>query len=245
MNGMIFAAGLGTRLRPLTNDRPKALVELQGKTLLERVISRMKEAGISRIVVNVHHYADQIENFLKEHHYSDMEILISDERQELMDTGGGLWKARSLFEENEPVLIHNVDILTALDLRKLIQEYETQCPCAILAVRPSAGGRVLKFNTGGDLKGWENLSTGEQKIVDQSFYTSLHYSFCGIQIVSPDLLNHFLHEGVFSIIDEYLLQARTQAIKMFYYPDYFMDLGTPEAIQEAEKWLKEIDKNSC
>ena len=120
MNGMIFAAGLGTRLRPLTNDRPKALVELKRKTLLERVVERMREVQVERLVINIHHFADQVELFLKEKGDFGMDIVLSDERDELLDTGGGVLKARELFIPGEPVLIHNVDILTDLDLIFLI-----------------------------------------------------------------------------------------------------------------------------
>ena len=116
MNGMIFAAGLGTRLQPLTNDRPKALVEVAGKPLLEYVIRKMIAADVQRIVVNVHHYADQIEAFLCERHFFDWDIVISDEREKLLDTGGGLLKARELFSPGESVLIHNVDIFSDIDI---------------------------------------------------------------------------------------------------------------------------------
>ena len=116
MNGMIFAAGLGTRLQPLTNDRPKALVEVAGKPLLEYVIRKMIAADVQRIVVNVHHYADQIEAFLCERHFFDWDIVISDEREKLLDTGGGLLKARELFCPGESVLIHNVDIFSDIDI---------------------------------------------------------------------------------------------------------------------------------
>ena len=124
MNGMIFAAGLGTRLRPLTNDRPKALVELKGKTLLERVIERMREVEVERLVINVHHFADQVASFLREKDNFGMEIVLSDERDELLDTGGGVLRARELFVPGKSVIIHNVDILTDLDLTALVRQHE-------------------------------------------------------------------------------------------------------------------------
>ena len=198
MNGMIFAAGLGTRLQPLTNDRPKALVEVAGKPLLEYVIRKMIAADVQRIVVNVHHYADQIEAFLCERHFFDWDIVISDEREKLLDTGGGLLKARELFSPGESVLIHNGE---------------------------------------GMLKGWENKATGEQKPVDEEFWDSRNYAFCGVQVVSPEFLERMSGKGVFSIIDEYLSQARLHPILMYFYEGRFLELGTPQAIAEAETML--------
>ena len=136
MNGMIFAAGLGTRLRPLTDDRPKALVELNGKALLERVIGRMKEVKVERLVINIHHFADQIKIFLREHENFGMDIVLSEEREKLLDTGGGVLKARDLFLPDTPVLIHNVDILTDLDLNALIRQHEEHDAYATLVVKP-------------------------------------------------------------------------------------------------------------
>ena len=145
MEGMIFAAGLGTRLRPLTNDRPKALVELGGETLLERVIGRMRAAGIGRIVVNVHHFAGQVKDFLREKGYLEQDVVVSDESGRLLDTGGGLRKARPLFTSGKAVLIHNVDILTDLDLRDLMAAHGNRY--ATLAVRKAEPGRALRFGT--------------------------------------------------------------------------------------------------
>ena len=232
MEGMIFAAGLGTRLRPLTNDRPKALVELGGKTLLERVIGRMRAAGIGRIVVNVHHFAGQVKDFLQEKGYLEQDVVVSDESGRLLNTGGGLRKARPLFTSGEAVLIHNVDILIDLDLRDLMAAHGNRY--ATLAVRKAEPGRALRF-ADGVLKGWENSLTGEQKIVDGAFARAGRYSFCGIQVVSPAFLENIEGCGCFSIIDEYLAQAARRDIGMYFYDGFFMDLGTPEAIREAER----------
>lgn len=237
MEGMIFAAGLGTRLRPLTNDRPKAMVRLGGKTLLERVIVKMRQAGIGKIVVNVHHYAGQIEAFLRERRDLGEGVVLSDERACLLDTGGGLRKAVGLFTPGESVLIHNVDIFSDMDLRALMAFHQEQGNDATLVVRPSVPGRGLRFDASGRLKGWENSLTGERKVVDEGFATARPYSFCGVHVVGPDLLGHFIHQGVFSIIDEYLEQAKLRSLKMYLHEGFFMDLGTPEAIAEAEKCL--------
>lgn len=237
LNGLIFAAGLGTRLRPLTNDRPKAMVELAGKPLLEHVILKMRKAGVGRIVVNVHHFAEQIEEFLDRHHYLEQDVIISDERDKLLDTGGGLLKARPLFTPGESVLIHNVDILSDLNLPDLIDYHQRHHCYATLTVRPSTPGRGLRFNEQGILKGWENSLTGEQKIVDREFDISRNYSFCGIHIVSPDFLQNIIHRDVFSIIDEYIAQAREHALQMYFYDGPFLDLGTPAALLQAENQL--------
>lgn len=235
MEGMIFAAGLGTRLRPLTDARPKAMVEVGGKPLLEHVILKMQAAGVERIVVNVHHFADLIKDFLKDNGYLEQGVVVSDESDELMDTGGGLLKARHLFTPGEDVLIHNVDICSRLDLKDLMAAHVGNY--ATLVVREAEPGRGLRFNRRGILKGWENSLTGEQKVVDSEFYNAQSYSFCGIHIVSSEFMKHMEGKGCFSIIDEYLAQAKKHEIRMYHYSGFFMDLGTPEAVMHARGML--------
>lgn len=238
MDGMIFAAGLGTRLQPLTDNKPKALVELNGVPLLEHVILKMKKIGIKRIVVNVHHHADQIEKFLRSKKKFRLDIKISDERDCLLDTGGGLLKARDFFNPGVPVLVHNVDIATDFDLDMLHRFYRAAGHSAILLTRPADTDRVLKYNSSRLLSGWENKITGEQKIVSDDFNSSKDYTFCGVQIVSPEFLQNMTHTGVFSIIDEYITQAKTSRIGMYEYVEgRVMDLGTPETIAEAAIWI--------
>lgn len=235
MEGMIFAAGLGTRLRPLTDERPKALVELKGKPLLAYVIENMRQAGIRRIVVNVHHFADQIEHFLRHYPFPEGEILISDERRSLLDTGGGLHKACSFFTAGEDVLIHNVDIFSQINLKELMSYHRQKKGDATLAVRPFSGSRGLRFSSEGLLKGWENVSVSERKIVDEEFWKAQIYSFCGVQVVGPAFLRRIEREGAFSIIDEYLSQARLYPIRMYLYEGLFRDLGTPQTLEETER----------
>lgn len=236
MDGMIFAAGLGTRLRPLTDDRPKAMVELGGKPLLEHVILKMRRAGVGRIVVNVHHFAGQIRDFLRQCDFPD--VVISDEQECLLDTGGGLLKARSLFTPGESVLIHNVDILSDVRLETLMELHQQRGHYATLMAGPAVPGRGLRFNEAGLLKGWENNITGERKMVDEEFLQSRNYSFCGIHIVSSGFLKNMIHQGIFSIIDEYLAQAKSNPVRMYFYGGFLLDLGTSEAIREAEKKIK-------
>lgn len=234
MNGMIFAAGLGTRLYPLTETKPKALVTVRGKTLLESVIEKMKQAGVERLVINVHHFAEQVEAFLVEHRNFDMDIRISDERELLLDTGGGLLKARPLFLPDRPLLIHNVDIRTDLDLSELVRQYRLNPVYGLLVVQAGGSGRVLKFDDKGMLKGWENKRTGEQKVVDPGFYQSSDYSFCGIQLLSADYVKNIQHQGPFSIIDEHLAQAVSHTMKAYIHSGICRDLGTPEAVLREE-----------
>lgn len=181
MNAMIFAAGLGTRLRPLTNDRPKALVEVGGKTLLEHAILRLRQAGFSHLVVNVHHFGEQIISFLDAHQNFGLDIRVSDERGLLLDTGGGLRKALPLFENNEPVLIHNVDIVSGLDLQ---QVYASHRGDATLVVSQRNTSRYLLFDETMNLRGWTNVSTGEVK----GEKAPLMRAFAGIHVVSQTLL---------------------------------------------------------
>ena len=235
MQGMIFAAGLGTRLRPLTDNAPKAMVKLLGTPLIEYVINKMSEHGIAKIVINTHHKAEQIEEFVKSYD----NIVISNEKEQLLDTGGAVLNARDLFTPGEDILIHNVDIYTNLNLGRLIKYHESNNNYATLVVRESVEGRCLRFNNRGVLKGWENSVTNEKKIVDEDFYYSKRYSYCGIMILSSAFINNILLQGKFSIIDELLLQAAKNPIKMFKYDDFFVDLGTPEAILNTENILKE------
>ena len=238
MEGMIFAAGLGTRLRPLTDDRPKALVKLKGRTLLERVVRGMAEAGIRRIVVNIHHFADMVERELETMDTGGAEIVLSDERKLLMDTGGGLKKAAGLFTPGSPVLIHNVDIWSELDLKGLMSFYEKDPVYALMVTKAAERGRVLEFDGEGCLSGWMNTETGEKKVARATFNISRQRSFCGIQIVSPDFISGISGTGVFSIIDEYLRQARNRDIKEYPYTGGFADLGTVAALERTERMLE-------
>ncbi|MDR1273197.1 MAG: nucleotidyltransferase family protein [Odoribacteraceae bacterium] len=227
---MIFAAGLGTRLWPLTADRPKALVEARGKPLIQHVIERMKEAGVRRLVINVHHLAGQVEAFLRDRDYFGLDALLSDERERLLDTGGGLLKARDLFLPGLPVLAHNVDILSDVDLAALLREHAARQSRATLVVQPPVTDRVLRFDDRGALAGWENRATGERKIANARFHASMPFSFCGIQVLGPAYLREIRHRGAFSIIDEHLAQARRHDLRAFLHEGSCVDAGTPEAI---------------
>ncbi len=233
MNAMIFAAGLGTRLSPLTNNCPKAMVELDGKPLLEHTINKLKQNGVERIVVNVHHFADKIIYFLENNDFG-IDIVISDEKDLLLDTGGGLKKAENLFIPNEPILIHNVDILSDFDISYLINSHIDTNALATLLVRSEIGNRFF-LSYENMLTGWRNTSTLEKKIVNDRFYISKSVGFTGIHIVSYNLLSKITEKGVFSIIDVYLRLAKDNLIQT--YTDdtsFWMDLGTVEQLDKAK-----------
>ena len=175
MKAMIFAAGMGTRLKPLTDTMPKALVPINGKPMLEHIILKLKNSGFTQIVINIHHLGQQIIDFLAENNNFGIDIIISDERDYLMDTGGGIKKAKSFFTGKEPFLIHNVDIISNVDLKKLYEKHLETNPLATLLVSKRETSRYLLFNKENKLCGWRNLETGEVK----SFYP--YFDPCPIQ----------------------------------------------------------------
>ena len=243
INAMIFAAGLGTRLQHYTQNCPKALVSLNGKPLLEHCILKLKDFGVDRIVINVHHFADQIEEFLESKNNFGMDIRISDERILLLDTGGAINHAKSLFIPNAPILIYNVDILSSLDLNDLIVSHKNKQGLATLNLRDKNTNRYLCFNEDGLLCAWKNDATNEEKIVNESHLKSSSYSFSGIHIIDYKLLDLIEEEGVFSIIDLYLRLAKNHRIAGHYdSSDLWMDLGKPEELQKAELLIKKMDK---
>lgn len=242
MKAMIFAAGLGTRLRPLTDSQPKALVRVGGKPLLEHVIGRLKAAGFNEIVVNVHHFGQQIIDFLRQHDNFGVHIDISDERDALLDTGGGIRKATPFLSGDEPFLVHNVDILSDLDLRAFYDAHCQSGAMASLLTSRRETSRYLLFDAADRLCGWKNVKTGEVKSPYPDFhaddYTPL--AFDGIHVLSPQVLR--LMEGwtgKFSIIDFYLSIASTHRL-CAYHPDnlHWLDVGKIDALEQAEKMLR-------
>jgi NDP-sugar pyrophosphorylase family protein len=236
MEAMIFAAGLGTRLRPLTKDRPKALVEVCGKTLLKHCIEMLISNGATRIVINVHHFAEMMKEYISNLNYN-IDIQISDESQLLLDTGGGLKKAIGLFSGKEPIVIANVDILTNINLRQMMQQHIDSKADATLAIRQRQSSRVLLFDNQMQLGGWQNVKTGESIIVSHSKELK-PFAFSGIHIMSPSLFNIFPDDEVFPIIPHYLKLAESHKIIGYQHDDdYWFDAGSVEKIAEAEKFL--------
>lgn len=235
MKAFILAAGLGTRLYPYTSDKPKALVELKGMTLLERAIRKVNELDVSEIVVNVHHYGSQIIEFLKDKENFHLPVTISDESDQLLDTGGAILKAHSLLGDHEPFLVYNVDILSSIDLKELHSFHVKNGGIATMAVRERITERYLVFNSEMLLSGWRNVKTGEEKMI-RTGQDLRNFAFSGIQIVRPEIFPLITEKGKFSIIELYLRLAQNQLI--YGYHDQsalWMDLGKPEQLAAAEK----------
>ena len=239
---MIFAAGLGTRLKPLTDSMPKALVPVAGKPMLEHVIIKLKNAGFHEIVINVHHFADQIIHFLKEKDNFGIDIHISDETECLLDTGGGIKKAASFFTDGEPILIHNVDILSNMDLKGLYTYHQTSENDATLLVSFRKTARYLLFNHENRLCGWINKDTHQTKPENFVYKPEeqKEYAFSGIHVISPTLFNYMGDDwsGKFSIIDFYL-QNCSKARLGGYTTDnlQIIDIGKPETLEKAEAFI--------
>lgn len=231
---MLFAAGLGTRLKPFTDKHPKALAEVNGVTLLEHSIKYLQKSGIKDIVVNVHHFADQIERKLIEHDGFGSNVIISDERNEVLETGGGLKKAAKYFKDEECFVVMNVDVLTDLDLTTMIEQHKSSDTIATLAVMQRDSSRHLLFDDNMVLSGWRNNKTGEEKIAREvGNYNG--YAFSGVHVLSPEILN-MPFEGKFSIIDVYLHFAQTQVLKGYDHTgDVFLDVGKPDSLKKASE----------
>ncbi|PVX49964.1 nucleotidyltransferase-like protein [Balneicella halophila] len=234
-NAFIPAAGLGTRLYPLTKDKPKALVEIGGKPLLEHQLLKLKKLVVSEVVVNVHYFADQVIDFLKANDNFGLSIHISDERDKLLNTGGGLKKALTFLHNDLPVLMHNVDVFSDLSITELLNAHINKRALATLVVRKRETSRYLQFDADNHLCGWINTKTGEQK-ESRDAYKLFNYAFSGIQFLSPRILKKTEEQGAFSIIDLYLRLAVNEQITGFIDNDsQWMDLGKYEQIEEAEK----------
>ncbi|WP_126972532.1 nucleotidyltransferase family protein [Gynurincola endophyticus] len=232
--GMIFAAGLGTRFKPWTDHHPKALAIVNGKSLLQRNIEYFLKYDINEIVINVHHFADQIIHAIEENNGWGATITISDERDELLETGGGLKKASSLLN-SEDIFIINADILTDLDLNELYKQHQSTNALSTLAVSTRNSGRYFLFDEQLQLVGWENIKTGEQKWSRESL-TYQQKAFSGLHLIKKDLLQKIHQSGKFSMVDVYLSLASTEIIKGFDHTgSKFIDVGKPESVEMANK----------
>lgn len=240
MKALLFAAGLGTRLKEHTKDKPKALVQLGGKPLLQHAIEYLKSYGIVHVVVNVFHFADQVIDFVHENQSFGIKIDFSDERGQLLDTGGGLKKAGHFLRGDEPILMYNVDIITTLNLNEFLDYHIRQQALATLVVRQRKTSRYLMFDSNRLLSGWKNTQSGDQIISrPESFDRSEPLAFSGIHLIQPQLLDLITEEGKFPIMDLYLRLAREFPIKAYLdQSELWMDLGKPEQLSEAEKLFK-------
>lgn len=234
MEAMILAAGLGTRLLPLTHDIPKALVEVGGVPMLERVARRLIDAGAHRLIINVHAHADQVIRFVEEADDFGVEVRISHEPERALETGGGLKFAAEHFERKEPFFIHNSDILTNVDLEALYRAHGDSDALATLAVRSVETQRFLVFDDRGDLCGYGDKE-GNEHLVREPAGSGRRYDFCGVQVVSPRIFDLMTETGVFSIINTYLRLSKAGAhVRPHVVGDItWIDVGKPERLEEA------------
>ncbi len=245
MKAMIFAAGLGTRLRPLTNDRPKALVEIGGKTMLERVIHRLADAGFDDITINIHHFGQKIIDFLEENDNFGLNIHISDERDMLLDPGGGMLKARPFLDGDEPFLVHNADILTDLDLLAMYQSHLDSGAMATVLVKERKTSRYFVFDDDYRLQGWINKSSGETRPAEFIYRKGMHeMAFGGIHVISPsifeELERYSQDQTKFSTTPFYVDHCHNHLIKGYVQetPYTWLDVGKPETLKEAEEIVR-------
>lgn len=230
---MIFAAGLGTRFKPWTDNHPKALAVINGKSLLQRNVEYLQQYGIQHVVVNVHHFAGQVQEAIEKNKGWGSEIVLSDETQSLLETGGGLKKALPHFYANTVVVI-NSDILTDMDLGKMIAFHQQHHSSATLAVSDRATSRYFLFNEKNVLCGWRNTKTGEEKI-SRKAKKYIQKAFSGIHVIETRFINLIEREGKFSMVDAYLdLAARHEILAFDHTGSRFIDVGKPEAVAKAE-----------
>jgi NDP-sugar pyrophosphorylase family protein len=252
MKAMILAAGLGTRLRPLTDTCPKALVELNGRALLEITLTRLQTFGVTEAIINVHHHAEMVVQYLKSKNNFNMRLEISREDEQLLDTGGGLKKAAWFFQEDparldEPFVLHNVDVISAIDLHAMLQFHKQNQSLATLAVQSRSSSRQLLFNDQLQLAGrapesHSPLATRHSALPPSQRPSPLRpLAFSGIHILSPRLLPQLTETGPFSIIDSYLrLSSQGQKILAFRHDhSYWRDLGKPADLAQAAQDLQQ------
>lgn len=231
---MIFSAGLGTRFKPWTDKHPKALAVINGKSLLQRNIEYLQQYDIREVIVNIHHFPEQIVKALDDNKGFGSRILISDETSEVLETGGGLLKAKHLLNPGEDFLTINVDILTSLDLHQFVSFHRDKNSFVSLAVSNRKSSRCFVFNEDSRLTGWRNLQTGEEKIKVVSG-TEFNKSFSGISLFSYSFFDQLSLQGKFSLVDAYLSLAADHPIYGFDHSgDKWVDVGRPESVATAE-----------
>jgi len=241
MKAMILAAGLGTRLRPHTNYHPKALIPVNDMPLLEIVIRRLKHFGVKDIIVNVHHFAEQIISFLEKNNHFDINIAVSDERDQLLNTGGGLKKAGWFFEDGAPFLLCNTDILSNLDLHKFYKAHLASDALVTLAVRKRETSRYLIFAEDKKMQGWVNVKTGKMILRRAHPGNCQLMAFSGLHIIDPKIFSMMPKEDAFSIIDVYLdLAANNNLMSYEENASVWLDVGKPENLAKAALLLNDI-----
>ncbi len=236
---MILAAGEGTRLRPLTNKIPKALIKVKGKPLLEHTINYLIYYGVNEIIINIHHYADQIKEYLKSRNNFDVRIEFSDESGKLLGTGGGLKKASWFFDNSEPFFLTTSDIITSHDLKKLYNYHKQSHALVTLALKSRQSTRELLFSEDYHLCGWKSNVTGEKKIINDDEQIKYSIAFSGYQVINPSIFDMITEKDSFSLIDLYLRLAKDNLINGFIQNDAFwMEFGRIQNFKKAKRSLK-------
>lgn len=237
MKALIFAAGKGTRLKPFTDHHPKALAKVNDVPLMERNIKYLQSFGINDFVINVHHFGNQIVDFLKINNNFNAKIEISDESEELLETGGGLVFAKRFLDHGEDFIIMNADILTEININDLVEYHKKMKDFATLAVSDRESSRKLLFNDDFVLRGWLNVQTGEQRLAEfnKGFKA---FAFSGVHCINPLIFNKIKRTGKFSVMEEYLDLMQTEHIHGFLHQNILIDVGRPESVLEAEKYFK-------
>jgi NDP-sugar pyrophosphorylase family protein len=235
MKAMILAAGLGTRLKPWTDHHPKALAEVNGKSLLQRNVEYLQSHGIKDVIINVHHFANQIHDAIAQNNGWGSNIVISDESNEVLETGGGLWKAQHLLAGANDFVVMNVDMLTNLDLTAMIAAHQSKTALATLAITNRQSSRVFLWDEYQQLCGWRNKQTNEEKIklVKENLQ---EFAFSGIHVISQEIFKHITQRGKFGMVDVYLsLCAQHPIFGYNHSGGKLLDVGKPESIAQAEE----------
>jgi NDP-sugar pyrophosphorylase family protein len=243
MKAMVFAAGLGTRLKPFTESMPKAMVPIAGKPMIGWLLRHLQENGVGEFIVNVHHFAEQIFLFLESEACKDLKISISHEKDALLDTGGGLRYAAWFFNDRQPFLVHNVDIISDVNIHQMLRAHKKQKALATLAVTERKSFRYLLFDAEMHLSGWGDHRSGEEILVKKSNQTLKEFSFSGIHIIDPQIFQYMPAGGKFSIIQTYLDLAKDFIISGFTHdPLNWLDLGNAYNLRDAEILLKKLGR---
>jgi len=238
MKAMLLAAGLGTRLRPITDTIPKALVDINGRTLLQINLEKLKSYGFNNVIINLHHFPEKIKAYLFEHQNFGSDIEFSFEEQ-ILNTGGGIKKASWFLKDDQPVLVHNIDILSDINFTDLLNFHNNHEAMVTLAVSKRNTGRQLFFNEQNKLMGWENQATGEQKFVKSEITNLKKFAFSGIQILSPAFFDLVTEEGAFPIIDPYLRLATSyNIIACNHEPENWFDVGKISELESVKNRYK-------
>lgn len=237
MKAMILAAGLGTRLKPLTDKIPKALLPLADKPLLYYLIQKLKRAGIDEIIINVHHYTELICDYLEKNNKFDIRIEISKENT-LLDTGGGLKNTAWFFEDNQPFILHNVDVISSIDLEHMINYHNKNDALVTLAVKKRKTSRYFLFDSDDLLVGWQSLQTGVTKTTRETTGSIEPFSFLGVHVISPEIFQLLPEKEIFSIVEAYLDLAKKERIIAYHSDeDFWLDLGRKENLKPAEDYV--------